>query len=103
MYVQIESDGHWSWRSAFEVAHSRPPTQSGRWFVFDDVLVLRIERSAGAEIPPGIAFTYDLRRVLHDKIVLLDRSDERETTWARSANQSSQATAAPRLDSEQSR
>jgi len=88
MYVRLESNGHWSWRSSFEVSHSRPPTQSGRWFVFDGVLVLRVEKSAAAEIPPGIAYTYDLRRVLPDKIILFDRNEETEKTWTRTANQS---------------
>lgn len=87
MYVHLESNGHWAWRSPFEVSHARPPTQSGRWFVFDGMLVLRVEKSAAAEIPPGIAYTYDLRRVLPDKIILFDRNMERETTWTRTANQ----------------
>ncbi|MBM4094060.1 MAG: hypothetical protein FJ276_32325 [Planctomycetes bacterium] len=50
--------------------------------------MLRVEKSAAAEIPPGIAYTYDLRRVLPDKIILFDRNEETEKTWTRTANQS---------------
>lgn len=98
--AHLQSSGHWEWRGSFEVSHSRPPTQSGRWFVFDEILVLRVEKSAAAEIPPGIAYTYDLRRVLPDKIILFDLNEESEKTWTRTANKVTGANSrpAPSLD-----
>jgi len=95
MCVHLESNGHWAWRSSYEVSRSGPATQSGRWFVFEGILVLRVEKSAAAEIPPGIAYTYDLRRVLPDKIILFERPADRETTWTRTANQSVEANRRP--------
>lgn len=87
MLVRLDGNGQWAWRSPDEGANSEAPTQSGRWFVHDGILVLRIEKSASDKLPEGIAFTYDLRRVLPDRLIMFDRGMKREMIWTRDANQ----------------
>jgi hypothetical protein len=86
MLVRLDANGQWAWRPSDVASNSEAPTQSGRWFVHDSILVLRIEKSASDKLPAGLAFTSDLRKALPDRLILFDPQMKREIIWTRTAN-----------------
>jgi len=86
--IQLDKTEHWSWRGLQEAS----PTQEGRWFIHDNILVLRVEKSKSDKLPPGVAFTWDLRGVTTNRLTLYALHTEQEEHWERSANQPSDRT-----------
>ena len=82
--IQLSADGHWRWWPPSNgVSSSKDPTQSGSWFIQQQVLVLRIEDSASDKLPTGLAFTYNIRKTSAQAVVLYDIYKKHEITWKR--------------------
>jgi len=87
MLIQLDRNEHWSWWDMKETPPPELPTQEGRWFLHDDILVLRVEKSASCKLPPGFAFTFDVRSVTPSRMTFYDRQSEKEIVWEKLANQ----------------
>jgi len=83
--IQLSSSGHWEWWVQEYGKSVETPFTSGTWFVYQGVLVLRVEKAQIGEIPPGSAFTWDIRRVTAKSIVVFDLLLKTEITWKRAA------------------
>jgi hypothetical protein len=92
MLIQLDKNEHWEWWYMMDAPPPKPPTQEGRWFIHDGILVLRVEKSAACVIPPGIALTFDVLRVTPDRLTLYNLQMAEETHWERTANKVSDAT-----------
>ena len=86
MLIRLDPDEHWSWWALQEAPPPKPPTQQGRWFIHDEILVLRVETSESCKLPPGLAFTFDVRKVTADRLTLYDLQMEKEEHWEKTAN-----------------
>ena len=83
--IHLSNNGHWEWWIEEDGKSVEIPFTSGTWFVYQGVLVLRVEKAQIGEIPPGSAFTWDIRRVTAKSIVVFDLLLETEITWKRAA------------------
>jgi hypothetical protein len=81
--IELAKDGHWKWWPPVEGSPPAQPTQTGTWFVHQQVLVLRVETSESDKIPAGLAFTYEVRSVTAQAIVLYDIFMKQEFTLKR--------------------
>jgi hypothetical protein len=84
--IQLSSSGHWEWWVEEDGKSVETPFTSGTWFVYRGVLVLRVEKAQIGEIPPGSAFTWDIRQVTAKNIVIFDLLLKTEITWKRAAS-----------------
>ena len=92
MLIQLEKNEHWKWWSTRESPPPKPPSQEGRWFIHDGILVLRIEKTESDKLPEGLAFTFDVRKVSADRMTLYDLQMKKEEYWERTANKVQQDT-----------
>ncbi len=83
---ELTADGHWKWWDLEEQSGrpSEPPAISGTWFIHEGILVLRVETGT-SHIPPGIAYTFDIRSVAAQAIVLYEASTKEQITLKRVA------------------
>jgi len=86
MLIQLEKNQCWHWWPMEEAPPPEPPTQEGKWFIHDGILVLRVEKSESCKLPPGLAFTFDVREVTADRLTLYNLQMEEEEHWERTAN-----------------
>ena len=83
MLIQLDKNEHWKWWAMREAPPPKPPSQEGRWFIHDGILVLRLEKSESDKLPAGLAFTFDVRRVTADRLTLYNLQMEEEEYWER--------------------
>ena len=83
MVLQIADKAQWSWWDVDRVQPSESPPLSGKWFVHERILVLRVEKSESDKVFPGYALTFDLRRVAPERLTVFDWYMGKETTWTR--------------------
>ena len=81
---ELASDGHWKWWDLEEQSGhpAEPPAISGKWFIHDGILVLRVENGT-SHIPAGLAFTYDVRSVAAQTMVLYEADRKEQITLRR--------------------
>jgi len=88
--IALYADGHWRWWKLKEQSGrlSEQPFMSGRWFVHEHDLYLRIDQHADAGIrgvATGMAMIFALKSVSLDTLGLNWLRADREVTWARVA------------------
>jgi hypothetical protein len=86
MLIQLEKNEHWQWWAMREAPPPKPPSQEGRWFIHDGIIVLRVEKTESDKLPAGLAFTFDVRNVSADRLTLYNLQMEKEEYWERTAN-----------------
>jgi hypothetical protein len=86
--VELSADGHWRWWKLKEQSGraSEQPFMSGRWFVHEHDLYLRIDQHADAGlrgVATGMAMIFALESVALDTLRLNWLRADRDVTWAR--------------------
>ncbi len=81
--IFLSADGRWRMWSS--VSGSSP--SEGSWFVHERILVLRLEGENKGHVPPGMAFTFDIRTVAPDKATLATLMWKGEVRWERLTQQ----------------
>ena len=88
--VELSADGHWRWWKLNEQRGraSEQPFMSGKWFVHEHELYLRIDQHTDAGIrgvATGMAIIFALKSVAPETLRLNWLRADREVTWARVA------------------
>jgi hypothetical protein len=104
--IELAADGQWRW---WESGQSRRPPEApaltGSWFIRKAALYLRIEhtKEPPERIGPGLAFTFDVKSVTPEAMILHHMREEGDLTFRRIAEPSGAASRGQPVDSETSR
>jgi hypothetical protein len=102
--LELASEEHWKWWDLSEQSGrpSEPPMLAGSWFVRNGILFLRIEQTKEPQerLGPGLAFTFDVRSVTPESMVLHQMRDEHEMKFRRIAEPGGPANGSQRVRSE---
>ena len=87
--LELAGDERWKWWDLREQSGrpSEPPMLAGSWFVRKGILFLRIEQTKEEpeRIGPGLAFTFDVKSVTQDEMVVHQMRDKDEMKFRRIA------------------
>jgi len=87
MQIELVADGKWRcWSPSRQPdPAARVTIQSGSWFVRQKVFVLRIEKndSGVSKIPPGMAYTFDVKSISPKTAIFIWPDGDRELKWTR--------------------
>ena len=86
MLIELSAEGLWRlWNLEEQSGRpSEPPFMSGKWFVHDQALYLRIEHHAEGGVhafQPGMAIVFDINSVTPEVLHLNLLGTEKEVTW----------------------
>lgn len=83
---ELTADGHWKWWDLEEQSGrpSEPPAIGGAWFIHEGILVLRVETGT-SHIPAGIAYTFDIKSVAAQVLMLYEPGTKAQITLRRVA------------------
>jgi hypothetical protein len=103
----LAQDGRWKWWDLNEQSGrpSEAPLLGGRWFVREGVLFLRIEdvKERTGHINPDLAFTFDVRSVTPEAMVLYEIGEKVEMKFRRIAEPDGPANGSQPIRSETNR
>ena len=81
---ELTADGHWKWRNLEEQSGRPSEPLSGTWFIHEGILVLRVE-SGTSHIPAGMAYTFDIKSVTAQVLMLYEPDRKNQITLKRMA------------------
>ena len=90
MLIKLSPDGIWRWWDLRGEGPqvSEPPLMSGKWFIREQVLYLRIlqhSEGGGHGFSPGMAMALDIKSLRQDALVLSRDIADADITWNRVA------------------
>lgn len=95
----LADDGHWKWWDLSEQSGrpSDPPMLAGTWFVRNEILFLRIQetKEPAERIGPGLAFTFDVKSVTADAMILHQMREQEDMKFRRIAEPSAAPNGGP--------
>jgi len=93
MLIELSPNGGWRWWNLEEQSGrpSEPPFMSGKWFIHEQALYLRIQHHSeggGHGFGPGMAMVFELKSVEPEALHFTWFSSTEEVTWKRVATDS---------------
>lgn len=83
--IELSRDGRWRWAPSQQDASAPPEPQGGSWFVHEGTLVLRVEGGDTGQLPPGMAFTFNLKSLTAQQALMSIPGEVDDIVWERLA------------------